>query len=285
METIDKKSLILETTALQIVCVIGWLWVVPLIDSLDSYSYGMATRALVTSFIPFVLGITVSRNLPKIATLKRGRWALILGSVILLLFLVFYIPLFPRLGHWYIRHCGLFRAMGFILLGFGVSKTEIFHKAPTFKVGFALLIILYGIYNLLLLGTHNPHPDWMPLYYLSQMLLALVRIALIIALGKTLSADSVTKLCNKFPKCSLFLAGLFWGMFLVIPANEYAPRWLAILMFFMAPVFAYIMTVIVRLSVQLSYYVVKGLISNKFWWLELCCWWITKEDNNEKENI
>ena len=59
MEALNKKSLIPETTALQIVSVISWLWIVPIIDSRDSYSYGMATRALVTSFIPFVLGITV----------------------------------------------------------------------------------------------------------------------------------------------------------------------------------------------------------------------------------
>ena len=63
METTNEKSLILETTALQIVCVIGWLWIVPIIDSLDSYSYGMATRAILTSFIAFALGIIVSRNI------------------------------------------------------------------------------------------------------------------------------------------------------------------------------------------------------------------------------
>ena len=76
METTNEKSLILETTALQIVCVIGWLWIVPIIDSLDSYSYGMATRAILTSFIAFALGIIVARNMPKVATLQRGRGAL-----------------------------------------------------------------------------------------------------------------------------------------------------------------------------------------------------------------
>ena len=76
METTNEKSLILETTALQIVYVIGWLWIVPIIDSLDSYSYGMATRAILTSFIAFALGIIVARNMPKVATLQRGRGAL-----------------------------------------------------------------------------------------------------------------------------------------------------------------------------------------------------------------
>ena len=267
------QKIISETTPLQIICVIAWLWVVPVIDSLDSYSYGMATRALVTSFIPFVIGIIVARNMPKIATLKRGRGTLIIGSVILLLFLVFYIPLFPRLGHWYTWNSGLFRAIGFLLLGYGLSITGIFHKTLTFKTGLVLLIGLYIIYNLLLWGSHNPHPDWMPLYYLAHILLALVRIVIVVALWKTLSADSVMKLCNKFPKCSLFLAGLFWGMFLVIPANDYAPRWLAILMFFLSPVVAYIMTIIVRIICQLVIYLIKGLIKNKVWIRESYKWW------------
>lgn len=284
METKNKKTLILETTALQIVSVIAWLWVVPLIDSLDSYSYGMATRALVTSFIPFVLGITASRNLPKIATLKRGRWALILGSVILLLFLVFYIPLFPRLGHWYTWNSGLFRAIGFLLLGFGLNITEIFPKTPTFKTGAAILIGLYISYNLLLWASHNPHPDWMPLYYLAHILLALVRIVIVVALWKTLSADSVMKLCNKFPKCSLFLAGLFWGMFVVIPTNQYSSIWLLAVMLMLAPIFAYIMTVIVRLSLRVLIYLIKGFIANKYWWFQSCCWWNNIEENDKKKN-
>lgn len=282
METTNEKSLILETTALQILCVIGWLWIVPIIDSLDSYSYGMATRAILTSFIAFALGIIVSRNMPKVATLKRGRCALIIGSIILLLFLVLWVPLFPRLGYWYTRPCALFRAIGFLLFGFGLSVTEIFPKAAKFKIGVSLLIGLYIVYNLLLWGSHNTHPDRMSLYYLAHILLALIRVAIIVTLWKTLSADSVTGLCNKFPKSSSFLAGLFWGMILVIPADDYAPRWLAILMFFLAPVFAYIMTVIVRLSIQLIYYIVKGLISNKFWWFKSCCWWI-KEEINERD--
>ena len=138
METTNEKSLILETTALQIVCVIGWLWIVPLIDSLDSYSYGMATRAILTSFIAFALGIIVARYMPKVATLKRGRCALVIGIVILLLFLVFWVPLFQRLGHWYTRNCALFRAAGFLLLGFGLSITEVFRKTPTFKTRVAV---------------------------------------------------------------------------------------------------------------------------------------------------
>jgi hypothetical protein len=81
------------------------------------------------------------------------------------------------------------------------------------------------------------------------------------------------KFLSKFPKISLLVAGLFWGMFLVMPANTYSPRWLAILMLFMAPVIAYIMTVIVRISSQLVIYLIKGLIKNKVWIRESYKWW------------
>ena len=96
-------------------------------------------------------------------------------------------------------------------------------------------------------------------------------------LWKTLSTEYVSRLVNKAPKLSIFVAGLFWGMILVVPADSYAPRWLSILMLFLTPIFAYIMTVIVRLSVQLILYVVKGIIANKFWF-ESCCWRINKTD-------
>jgi hypothetical protein len=276
-----QKKIISETTPLQIICVIAWLWVVPVIDSLDSYTYGMATRAILTSFIAFALGIIVARNMPKVATLKRGRCALVIGIVVLLLFLVFWVPLFQRLGHWYTRNCALFRASGFLLLGFGLSITEVLRKTPTFKTGVAVLLGLYIIYNLLLWGSHNPHPDRMPLYYLAHMLLALVRIAIIVALWKTLSAGSVMEFCNRYRKCSSLFAGLFWGMFLVMPVGSYASGGIAVLMLFLAPIFAYIMTVAVRFLVRLTMYVVKGVLANRFWWLESCRWWLDKEDNSE----
>ena len=153
-----------------------------------------------------------------------------------------------------------------------------FPKQISFTKGVLILVLQYIVYNLLLWGSHNPHPDYMFLYNLSHILLALVRIAIIVTLWKTLSADAVTKFLGKSPKISSIVAGLFWGMILVVPANDYAPRWLAILMFLIAPLFAYIMTVIVRLSVQLVMYVLKGIWANKFWWIESCCWWVNNEN-------
>ena len=277
MESFNKK-LISETTALQIVSVIAWLWVVPVIDSLDSYSYGMATRALITSFIPFVLGVTASVYFPKFATPKRGRLALITGSIILIFTLVFYVQIFHYISGWYLRHWALFRFVGFAFLGYGLKTLKVFPKQISFTKGVLILVLQYIVYNLLLWGSHNPHPDYMFLYNLSHILLALVRIAIIVTLWKTLSADAVTKFLGKSSKISSIVAGLFWGMILVVPANDYAPRWLAILMFLIAPVFAYIMTVIVRLSVQLVMYVFKGIWANKFWLFESCCWWVNNEN-------
>jgi hypothetical protein len=277
MESFNKK-LISETTALQIVSVIAWLWVVPVIDFLDSYSYGMATRALITSFIPFVLGVTASVYFPKFATPKRGRLALITGSIILIFTLVFYVQIFHYISGWYLRHWALFRFVGFAFLGYGLMTLKVFPKQISFTKGVLILVLQYIVYNLLLWGSHNPHPDYMFLYNLSHILLALVRIAIIVTLWKTLSADAVTKFLGKSPKISSIVAGLFWGMILVVPANDYAPRWLAILMCLIAPLFAYIMTVIVRLSVQLVMYVLKGIWANKFWWIESCCWWVNNEN-------
>ena len=282
MESFNKK-LISETTALQIVSVIAWLWVVPVIDSLDSYSYGMATRALITSFIPFVLGVTASVYFPKFATPKRGKLALITGSIILIFTLVFYVQIFHYISGWYLRHWALFRFVGFAFLGYGLKTLKVFPKQISFTKGVLILVLQYIVYNLLLWGSHNPHPDYMFLYNLSQNLLALVRIAIIVTLWKTLSADSVTKILGKSPKLSTAIAGLFWGMILVLPADNYSPRWLAVVMLLVAPIIAYIMTVIVRISVQLVMYVVKGILDNKFWWLESCCWWINKIENNEGE--
>lgn len=59
------KKLTTETTALQIVAVIAWLWVMPAIDMLESYSYGSATIFLIRSYIPFVLGVILAVNSPE----------------------------------------------------------------------------------------------------------------------------------------------------------------------------------------------------------------------------
>ena len=277
MNIMISKPHLKETTALQIIAVIAWLWVVPVIDLLESHSYGSATRALITSFLPFVVGVLIASYFPKYVTSKRSMWSLISGCVVLLLSLVLYALIFQKVGLWFHRNCVIFRVLGFVLLGYGLSKLKNTHKPVSFKGALLLLVCLYAIYNLLIWVSHSFHPDSIFLYFVSIMI-ALDRIAIVIVLWKTLSADSVIALLSKFPKISLFLAGLFWGMILVVPADSYAPRWLSILMLFLAPVFAYIMTVIVRLSVKLISYVVKGLIENIFWYFESCCWWINKTD-------
>ena len=283
MEALNKKSLILETTALQIVSVVAWLWIVPIIDSFDSYSYGMATRALIISFIPFVVGVIAAVAFPHYTTRRRSRSALIAGCILLAITLVFFVIIYQELylDWWLLRSFVFLRTLGFALVGYALQTIGT-GKQLTFKTGLMILIVLYIIYNLLIWGMNNVPCHYMPLYRLANIAYALVRIAIVVVLWKTLSADSVTLFLSKFPKISLLVAGLFWGMFLVMPANTYSPGWLAILMLFMAPVVAYIMTVIVRFSVRLVMYVVKGVLTNRFWWLNSCCWWI-KEDSNERD--
>ena len=269
-----QKKIISETTPLQIICVIAWLWIVPIIDSLDSYSYGMATRALIISFIPFVIGVIVAVAFPNFTTRRRSRSALITGCILLAITLVFYVIIYQELywGWWLLTYFVFLRTLGFALVGYALQTIST-GKQLTFKTGLMILIVLYIIYNLLIWGMNNVPCHYMPLYRLANIAYALVRIAIAVVLWKTLSADSVTLFLSKFPQISLLVAGLFWGMFLVMPANTYSPRWLAILMLFMAPVIAYIMTVIVRISSQLVIYLIKGLIKNKVWIRESYKWW------------
>lgn len=263
-----------NATALLIVSVIAWLWVVPVLDSLDSYTYGMATRAIITSFIPFVIGVVAAAAYPNVTSPRKSRWALIIGCVLLSISLVFYVIIHQEIyiGWWFYRSIALLRILGFTLLGYGLQVIYSNQKW-TFKAGLAILIILYTIYNLLIWGMNNVPCQYMPLYRLANMAYALVRITIVVVLWKTLSADSVTNLISRFPKCSLLVAGLFWGMFLVLPADRYSPRWLAILMLFLAPLLAYLYSVLIRFAVKLIGWLCKGLISNKGWWKEVCVWW------------
>ena len=261
-----------NVTALLIVSVIAWLWVVPVIDSLDSYTYGMATRALIVSFIPFVIGVVTAVAFPSFTTCRRGLSSLILGSILLAISLVFYMFIYQHVSFWIVRHLAIFRMLGFALLGYGLQAID-FGKPRMFKVGLAVLIVLYIIYNLLIWGMNNVPCQYMPLYHLANIAYALVRIAIVITLWETLSADSVTSFLSRIPRFSLLIAGLFWGMFLVIPADRYSPRWLAILMLFLAPLFAYIYSVLIRFAVKLLRGLFKGIISNRGWWKDVCCWW------------
>lgn len=272
--TLNKKHILAETAAIQIFSVISYLWVVPVIESLDSYTYGMATRALIISFLPFVIGVTAAVSFPNFTSPRKSRWALIIGFILLTISLVFYVIIHQEInmGWWFYRSIALLRILGFTLLGYGLQ--EIYSNQKwTFKAGVAILVILYIIYNLLIWGMNNVPCQYMALYRLANIAYGLVRIAIVIVLWKTLSANSVANLLSKIPKISLLVAGLFWGMFLVLPANRYSPRWLAILMLILAPAFAYIYSVVIRFAVKIVNYLRKGLISEKFWCKEVCCWW------------
>ena len=271
---LNKTNSSLETAAIQIVSVFAWLWAVPVIDSLDSYTYGMATRAIIISFISFVIGVVAAAAYPNVTSPRKSRWALIIGCVLLSISLVFYVIIHQEIyiGWWFYRSIALLRILGFTLLGYGLQAIYSNQKW-TFKAGLAILIILYTIYNLLIWGMNNVPCQYMPLYRLANMAYALVRITIVVVLWKTLYADSVTNLISRFPKCSLLVAGLFWGMFLVLPADRYSPRWLAILMLFLAPLLAYLYSVLIRFAVKLIGWLCKGLISNKGWWKEVCVWW------------
>ena len=281
---LNKTNLPLETAAIQIVSVFAWLWAVPVIDSLDSYTYGMATRAIIISFISFVIGIVAASTFPNFISPRKSRWALIIGCILLSISLVFYVIIHQEIyiGWWFYRSIALLRILGFTLLGYGL-QTIYSNQKWTFKAGVVVLVILFVISNLLIWGMNNVACQYMSLYRLANIAYTLVRIAIVIALWKTLSADSVTDFLRRIPKLSVFIAGLFWGMFLVLPADRYSPRWLAIIMLILAPAFAYVYSVIIRLAVKVIRYLIKGLISEKFWWKDVCCWW-GQDSHEEKKN-
>jgi len=274
MNQIKQYNPINKTTALQIASVIAWLWIVPIIDSLDSYTYGMATRALIISFIPFVVGVIAAVAFPHYTTRRRSRSALIAGCILLAITLVFFVIIYQELylDWWLLRSFVFLRTLGFVLIGYALQTIRP-GKQLTFRTGLVILIVLYIIYNLLLWGMNNVPCHSMPLYRLANIAYALVRIAIVVVLWKTLSADSVTNFLSRISKYSLLVAGLFWGMFLVLPADRYSPRWLAILMLMLAPVLAYIYSVVLRFVIQVINYLTRGLISEKFWWRDVCCWW------------
>ena len=90
VKRIENMVKVNETIALKIVAVIAYLWIIPVIDSLDSYSYGMATRGLITSFVSFVIGVLGGVKFLQYTT-SKGSWvALIISSIVLMIFLVIY---------------------------------------------------------------------------------------------------------------------------------------------------------------------------------------------------
>lgn len=278
METLNNKSFISETTVLQIVSVVAWLWMMPVISSLNSWSYGVATNAIMGSFIFLTLGIIVSDKFTFKSKRRLGVFSLVAGAVTLLLCLALYEPMRLSIGFFYLRQLSLFRYLGFALLGYGLKSLNFSMGIKSFGKGLIWLILLYGFYNLLIYSGNNISPDMKAISLCRDVTYALTRVLIVVTLWQTLSVDWIQKLLYKCPKLSLLTAGLFWGMIVVMPANHYSPGWLAIVMLLLAPVIAYIMTVLVRFSIQIIVHIVKGLIANKCWWLESCCWWHDKEE-------
>lgn len=279
-QTISKSN-IKETTALQIFCVIVWLWAIPVIDSLDSLSYGLATRALLISFISLTVGIIASAKLPNRYNVKLGKPILIIGGIVLLFSLILFVPLAHTGWYGHMRYAAIFRFIGFAFLGYGLHTTQFTLKIKSFWRGLLWISLLYGLYNLLIYISNNINFEIKILWMGTSIVSAIVRIAIVVMLWKTLAQAEIQQLLNKSPKISLLVAGLFWGMILVLPADSYSPKWLAIVMLLVAPMVAYIMTVIVRMSLSIISYLIKGFLENKFWWLESCCWWIDKGNYNK----
>lgn len=265
-----------HVTIIKVLSVIIWLWIIPVVDAFDNLSYGLATSALLKNIVFCAAGVVIASYFSNEIRRRMSVYILVLGVMMLI---VGY-PCYNYLtgGHYCHRVIAVFRFLGILCMGFGLEARDCFIKPKSTLKGVSVLLSLIILYYLIMYLTRYIPSDSNAFLTVQSVVFGILRVGISVFVWKLASIDCIMHLFKRVPKISLFVAGLFWGMILVVPADNFAPRWLSILMLSLAPVFAYIITVIVRLSVQLISYVMKGIIANKFWWFESCCWWINKTD-------
>ena len=105
------------------------------------------------------------------------------------------------------------------------------------------------------------------------MLYYIFQISIAIQLWRGMAMDCVRQAFERIPKLSKCVAGLFWGMFLVVPAGRCSEFYEDVIMLLLAPVIAYVMTVVLRAI----YTTVRNLIrlaqSEQADWTNIFCWW------------
>ena len=180
------KKLTTETTALQIVAVIAWLWVMPAIDMLESYSYGSATIFLIRSYIPFVLGVILAVNIPRKVNERIWKPIFIIGCIILLFTIILQRMMWQLC---WVSFTYELRIVGLTFFGYGLRLYARLPKLKSFGVGVLLLMLLYGVYNLLIYWGHNIHPKDIYLWLARDIIYGVTHIAIIVLLYKTLSTE------------------------------------------------------------------------------------------------
>ena len=246
---IENPLRIKETTALQVIVAIVWLWLIPAVNLLESDTYGGATIALMMCFVAFALGVVLAARLPERIVGKTGTALLWLAVVLLVL------TCFTNMNirHLFYRSALLIKYIGFILLGYGLRAGKVSYRPKSFVQGLLWLVLLYVVYNLLLFLKLNLDPTKVLVWSQFDIVRLAVEVAIVFVAWKTLSLDSVTRFLEKAPKLFAVAASLVWGMFFLVPAHLYVEQWLLILMFFLNPLLAFINTVIIWLLAGLLF--------------------------------
>lgn len=271
-----------ELTALQAITVVAWLWAKPVADSLDLYGFGDSMALLIKYVVYLLAGVVVATYVPS---KTQGKFAVpALGAGVLLIISYLF---FDELYRDYIHQCrwlvGLIGILGFPLLGLGMGCMRISWKPKSFACAVCMLIAFLALYlghqyagrfisievlSHIETGIHEMvlTKSYLLLYYILQ-------ISIAIQLWRVMTMDCVIQMFERIPKLTKCVAGLFWGMFLVVPAGRCSEFYEDVIMLLLAPVVAYVMTVLLRAIYTVIRNLVRCSRPDKSDWKSILCWW------------
>ena len=271
-----------KTTALQVIAVVAWLWAKPIADSLHLYGFGASIASMIKYVVCFIAGVVLATYVPSKIESKIAVPALVAG-VLLIISYLFYDELYFS----HIHECrwlvSVISILGIPLLGFALGATRISWKPKSFTWSFCMLIVFFAMYlghqysgrfipfEMLVHGEAEAHAKVLTkVYYLIYFIL---QISIAIQLWRTMTMDIVIQAFEMIPKLTKCVAGLFWGMFLVIPAGRCSEFYEDVIMLLLAPVVAYVMTVLLRAIYTVIRNLVRCSRPDKSDWKRILYWW------------
>lgn len=259
-----------EITVSQAAAVIVWLWAAPFLDELDPFGFASAAAALLKVFVFYMVGVCLAAWLPWRNKRLLSSPALLVSCI--LLATGYFIP-YRSVPTGYLFLLPLFRAVGALILGFALKIKDASIRPKSFTRGVLSLILLYTLYNLVLDAFRFTPVDMKFIWIAHNILYVLLRVFIAIYLWSLLRMDEVRRVFERLPKLTLFVAGLLWGSFIVIPADRYNDGIDMIIMMLAAPVLAYVYTVLIRLAVRIAVNLMRCIRSKKMIWKGILKWW------------
>lgn len=271
-----------KTTALQAIAVVAWLWVKPAINPSGFYGSGYTTAYLIKSVVCFIVGLVVATYVPPKVGRKLAVPALVAGALLAVSYL-FSDELYRPHIFEYRWLVGIIIKLGLPLIGFGLGAMRISWKPRSFAWSLGVLLALYAMY----LGNEYLS-RYIPIdeYYYGEgevhilvimkvylLILYVLQVFIGIQLWRLMSLDCVIQAFEKIPKLTNCVAGLFWGMFLVPPAGGCSEFYEDVIMLLLAPVIAYIITVLLRAIYTAICNLIRFARSEQADWKNIFCWW------------